>query len=192
MTGGLTNEHLARLVIRASSTCRDWMRSHGVHLQPPLSGALHVARTNTFFMGGGKALVNAYFRSGAPLSIEVRYESPVDRIEIENGRFVAAHCKGERITASACVLAAGGFESNREWLREAWGRNQRGEWPADNFLIRGTAWTRACCCATCSKTTAPTASAPRRRRTWWPSTRARRSTTAASARASTASRSAWW
>jgi tricarballylate dehydrogenase len=38
----------------------------------------------------------------------------------------------------ACVLAAGGFESNREWLREAWGVNQRGEWPADNFLIRGT------------------------------------------------------
>jgi len=36
------------------------------------------------------------------------------------------------------VLAAGGFESNREWLREAWGQNERGEWPADNFLIRGT------------------------------------------------------
>src|SRR5947199_366099 len=26
----------------------------------------------------------------------------------------------------------------RAWLREAWGRNERGEWPADNFLIRGT------------------------------------------------------
>ena len=36
------------------------------------------------------------------------------------------------------MLAAGGFESNREWLREAWGQNERGEWPADNFLIRGT------------------------------------------------------
>jgi tricarballylate dehydrogenase len=44
----------------------------------------------------------------------------------------------ERITARSCVLACGGFESNREWMREAWGRNERGEWPADNFLIRGT------------------------------------------------------
>jgi tricarballylate dehydrogenase len=35
-------------------------------------------------------------------------------------------------------MAAGGFESNREWLREAWGQNADGEWPADNFLIRGT------------------------------------------------------
>ena len=29
-------------------------------------------------------------------------------------------------------------EALREWLREAWGQNERGEWPADNFLIRGT------------------------------------------------------
>jgi tricarballylate dehydrogenase len=145
VTGGLTNEHLARLVIRASSNCRDWMRSHGVHFQPPLSGALHVARTNAFFMGGGKALVNAYYRSAEKLGVQIRYEAPVDRIEIDNGRFIAAHCTvngPERITAKSCVLAAGGFESNREWLREAWGQNERGEWPSDNFLIRGTAYNR--------------------------------------------------
>ena len=141
VTGGITNEHLARLTIRASSTCRDWMRSHGVHFQPPLSGALHVARTNAFFMGGGKALVNAYYRSAERLGVRVRYEAPVDRIEVKNGRFVAALLRnGERISARACVLAAGGFESNRDWLREAWGQNERGEWPADNFLIRGTAF----------------------------------------------------
>ncbi|WP_404995140.1 FAD-dependent tricarballylate dehydrogenase TcuA [Cupriavidus pauculus] len=138
VTGGLTDEKLARLAIRASSTCRDWMRSHGVHFQPPLSGALHVARTNAFFMGGGKALVNAYFRSAEKLGVQIRYNSPVDAIELDGDRFVAARVGAERIEARACVLAAGGFESNREWLREAWGRNERGEWPADNFLIRGT------------------------------------------------------
>ena len=142
VTGGLTNEHLARLTIRASSTCRDWMRQHGVHFQPPLSGALHVARTNAFFMGGGKALVNAYYRSAEKLGVQIRYEAKVERIEVEHGRFVAAHVTtpqgSERLTASSCVLAAGGFESNRDWLREAWGQNERGEWPAENFLIRGT------------------------------------------------------
>jgi tricarballylate dehydrogenase len=35
-------------------------------------------------------------------------------------------------------LGCGGFESDRTWLREAWGQNELGEWPADNFLIRGT------------------------------------------------------
>lgn len=138
VTGGITNEHLARLVIRESSTCRDWMRKHGVNFQPPLSGALHVARTNAFFMGGGKALVNAYYRSAEALGVQIRYDAPVDSLELDNGRFVAARIGDERITARSCVLAAGGFESNREWLREAWGQNERGEWPADNFLIRGT------------------------------------------------------
>ena len=148
VTGGQTDETLARLVIRASSNCRDWMRRHGVHFQPSLSGALHTARTNAFFMGGGKALVNAYFRSAEHLGVQIRYDTPVADIELHNGRFVAAqvparevqgrHLPAERIEARSCVLAAGGFESNRQWLREAWGQNERGEWPSDNFLIRGT------------------------------------------------------
>ena len=139
VTGGITNEALARMVIRETATCRGWMRKHGVNFQNPLSGALHVARTNAFFMGGGKALVNAYYRSAEALGVQVRYEAPVDEIELDDGRFVAARLRnGERIEARACVLAAGGFESNREWLREAWGQNERGEWPAENFLIRGT------------------------------------------------------
>jgi tricarballylate dehydrogenase len=91
VTGGLTNEHLARRVIRDSGTCRPWMRSHGVHFQPSLSGALHTARTNAFFMGGGKALMNAYYRSAEKLGIEVRYQCAAERIEMDGTRFVAAH-----------------------------------------------------------------------------------------------------
>ena len=147
VTGGLTDEHLARLVIRHSATCRPWMFKHGVRFQPSLSGALHTARTNAFFMGGGKALMNAYYRSAESLGVQIDYNAEVDQIELDAGRFVAASVmhkspdgsvRRERIAASACVLAAGGFESNREWLREAWGQNERGEFPADQFLIRGT------------------------------------------------------
>ena len=99
-------------------------------------------------MGGGKALVNAYFRSAENLGVQIRYDTPVADIELQDGRFIAAHVPArevqgrhlpaERIEARTCVLAAGGFESNRQWLREAWGQNERGEWPSDNFLIRGT------------------------------------------------------
>ena len=138
VTGGQTDEQLARLVIRESSICRDWMRMHGVHFQPSLSGTLHLSRTNAFFMGGGKALVNAYYRSAEKLGVQIRYNAAADRLDIRDGRFVAAYIGVERIAAKACVLAAGGFESNREWLREAWGQNADGEWPADSFLIRGT------------------------------------------------------
>ena len=147
VTGGITNEHLARLVIRSSATCRPWMRRHGVRFQPSLSGALHTARTNAFFMGGGKALVNAYFRSAEALGAIIHYDTEALGIELDGDRFVAARVKQTladgtvreaRLTAKSCVLACGGFESNREWLRQAWGVNQYGEHPADNFLIRGT------------------------------------------------------
>jgi tricarballylate dehydrogenase len=142
VTGGLTNEQLARLVIRASGTCRPWMTAHGVRFQPPLSGALHVARTNAFFMGGGKALVNAYYRSAERLGVQVRYETTADRIEVRDGTFVAAWSGERRFAANACVIASGGFESNREWLRVAWGQADDGHWIADNFLIRGTRFNR--------------------------------------------------
>ena len=139
VTGGQTTQAMARRAIRESSTCRDWMRKHGVRFQPSLSGTLHLSRTNAFFMGGGKALVNAYYLSAEMLGVQIRYEAPVVHIEQQGGRFVAAYLKsGERIAAKSCVLACGGFESNREWLREAWGQNALGEWPTDNFAIRGT------------------------------------------------------
>jgi tricarballylate dehydrogenase len=144
VTAGRTNEALARQVIRASSSTRDWMRLHGVHFQKSLSGTLHLSRTNAFFMGGGKALVNAYYRSLEALGGQVRYDAPVRHIELREipdgpKAFAAVLLdSGERIEARACVVASGGFESNRAWLREAWGQNVQGEWPADNFLIRGT------------------------------------------------------
>ena len=138
VTGGVTNEKLARLVIRATASCRDWMRRHGVRFQPSLSGTLHLSRTNAFFMGGGKALVNAYYRSAQNLGVQIRYGAPVDGVEMRDGAFQGVRVKGEFIAGRACVIASGGFESNREWLREVWGQNERGEWPADNFLIRGT------------------------------------------------------
>jgi tricarballylate dehydrogenase len=138
VTGGITNEKLARMVIRESSTCRPWMEKHGVRFQPSLSGTLHVARTNAFFMGGGKALVNAYYRSAENLGIDILYDSPVDDLEIKDGKFIAAKVGNKRYEGHSVVLGSGGFESDRTWLREAWGQNERGEWPADNFLIRGT------------------------------------------------------
>jgi tricarballylate dehydrogenase len=152
VTGGQTNEHLARLAIKASSTCRPWMVKHGVRFQPSLSGALHTARTNAFFMGGGKALINAYFRSAQELGVEVVYNAEVTQLQIEGSEFRAAKVlhkspsgevvREEWIQAKSCVLACGGFESNIDWLREAWGQNEWGEYPVDNFLIRGTRYNR--------------------------------------------------
>jgi tricarballylate dehydrogenase len=136
VTGGQTNEHLARATIRSTASCRQWMHAHGVRFQPALGGTLHVSRTNAFFLGGGKALVNAYYRSAERLGVEVSYDTAVVGLDIVDGRFHVARAVRNGIEhvvrARSVVAAAGGFEANLEWLREAWGP------VAENFLVRGT------------------------------------------------------
>ena len=73
VTAGRTNEALARMTLAESKRVRPWMRRHGVHFQPSLGGTLHLSRTNAFFLGGGKALLNAYYRSAASLGIAARF-----------------------------------------------------------------------------------------------------------------------
>jgi len=62
VTKGKTTEKLARLAIRESQNSVPWLEARGVRFQKALSGTLHLGRTNAFFLGGGKALVNALYR----------------------------------------------------------------------------------------------------------------------------------
>ena len=136
VTEGQTNEPLARCVIRQSASCRAWMAQQGVRFQPSLSGTLQLSRTNAFFLGGGKALLNAYYRTAERFGVAVEYDAEVCGLNIREGRFASAvvtrNGSSQEVRAKALVAAAGGFEANLAWLKEAWGE------AADNFLIRGT------------------------------------------------------
>ncbi|WP_431282203.1 FAD-dependent tricarballylate dehydrogenase TcuA [Humitalea sp. 24SJ18S-53] len=136
VTGGRTDEHLARMCIRASQHAPDFLASCGVVFQPSLSGTLSLSRTNAFFLGGGKALVNALYREAQAIGVVTLTDTEVEHIEVEDGfarEAIISH-KGfpERIRFKAIVAASGGFQANRNWLREYWGD------AADNFQIRGT------------------------------------------------------
>jgi tricarballylate dehydrogenase len=136
VTGGATNETLARMMIRASADVPRRMRRFGVRFQPPLRGTLHLGRTNTFFLGGGKALLNSAYAAAERLGVRIAYEAEVVGLCIRDGRFESAEVRmphgSTAIAARTVVLAAGGFESNLEWLAEIWGDAAR------NFIIRGT------------------------------------------------------
>lgn len=140
VTGGQTDEHLARLAIRSSTECTAWMKRYGVRFQPSLGGTLHLGRTNAFFLGGGKALMNTYYAAAQRMGIQVLYETEVVDLDIVDGEFRHASVSmgGEvrHILAKAVVVAAGGFESNLEWLKEAWGE------AAANFIVRGTPYNK--------------------------------------------------
>jgi tricarballylate dehydrogenase len=130
------DQTLARLLVARSVGCPEWMRAFGVRFQSSLRGTLHLGRTNVFFLGGGKALMNSYYAAADRAGIHVEYDAEVIGLDVDGGRFTAATVRArggtETIAGRALVVAAGGFEANIEWLREAWGS------AADNFIIRGT------------------------------------------------------
>ena len=136
VTGGKTNEELARFAIRESKEIGIWMTRHGCHFQPAMRGTLHLARTNAFFLGGGKALINAYYATARRLGVEILYDAEVVDLNIREGNFTSgtyvSNGSARKVQAKAIVVAAGGFQANTDWLKKYWGPS------ADNFIIRGS------------------------------------------------------
>ncbi len=141
VTGGATDEPLARLTIRSSADFVEWTQAQGVEWQRPLRGTLHLARTNMFMLGGGTGMMNSYYATAAQLGVQVVYDAEVQDLEVDDGwvrgaRVVLGGREAHTVAARAVVVAAGGFEANLDWLREYWGA------AADNFVVRGTPYNR--------------------------------------------------
>jgi tricarballylate dehydrogenase len=140
VTGGQTDKALAELTIARSRELLPWMDEQGVRFQPPLGGTLSLGKTNAFFLGGGRGMLNALYRRAEALGVACVYDAPVTALTIEDGYFVSATVRHQgrdyRVGGKALVAAAGGFESNIDWLKQYWGE------AADNFLIRGTAYNK--------------------------------------------------
>lgn len=136
VTKGETNEELAKLVISKSVELYHWLEDRGMHFQKSISGTLSLSRTNAFFFGGGKTLVNSQFQKAEDLGVKILYLHEVVHVDIKDDKVTSILVntpEGEKtLTADAFVVACGGFESNIKWLEEAWGEE------AKNFLIRGT------------------------------------------------------
>jgi len=134
---GPSNEELASFTVRQSETIIPWMSSHGAHWQQPLVGTLHLGRTARFFLGGGKNLLNSYYRriDNSP-GMSVVYDAKVEEFEFNADQctavIVSYGAAKYRVRTKSVVCASGGFEANIEWLRRYWGS------AVDNYIIRGT------------------------------------------------------
>ena len=140
VTAGRTNEALARMVLERSVKVPEWMMEQGVRFQQPLTGTIGLARTNAFFFGGGKAMMNTLFARAEELGVDIAYDAEVTGLQIEDGRCTGADVsidgEAHQVSARTFIVASGGFEANIEWLKEGWGE------AAENFLIRGTPYNK--------------------------------------------------
>ena len=66
------------------------MPASGVRWQKPLRGTLHLTRSNLFMLGGGKAMINAFYDTAAKLGVEIHYETEVRELNVRDGAFVSA------------------------------------------------------------------------------------------------------
>lgn len=136
VTGKDMDTALARLAIASSRNLPTWMESKGVRWQQAHAGSLQLGRTNRFFLGGGKALLNAYYRAAARDGIEIRYGTRVTGLVLDGvtcrGVIVETGTEQQAIMAGAVIVASGGFEANEAWLHRLWGE------AAANYVIRGS------------------------------------------------------
>ena len=133
VTRGITNRELASLTLEKSAELTGWLGERGVRFQPALSGTLNLGRTNAFFLGGGRALLNSLCRHAEGLGVEFLYETEVSEMRMEDGYCDGVGlADGQTLSAKKVITTAGGFEANLEWLAEGWGDS------AKNFLVRGT------------------------------------------------------
>ena len=140
VTKGVTNNDLAELTLRGSAALTAWLGARGVRFQAALSGTLNLGRTNAFFLGGGRAMLNALCRHAETVGVQFIYDAEVDDVQLIDG-----FCEGIVVNWNDChltlsckqlVTAAGGFEANLDWLAEGWGD------AAKNFLVRGTPYNK--------------------------------------------------
>jgi tricarballylate dehydrogenase len=134
---GPGDEELARFTVHESESALGWMQAHGIRWQQPLAGTLHLGRTNQFFLGGGKALLNSYFREiDRRPRITVAYDAMLEELVFDQDVCQAVLVRHQgalhRVKLRSLVCACGGFEANVEWLRRYWGD------AALNYIIRGT------------------------------------------------------
>ena len=138
VTKGVTNQELARLTLEKSAELTSWLSRRGVRFQPALSGTLNLGRTNAFFLGGGRALLNSLCQYAETIGVEFAYETAVASLAIEDGFCQGVQIEGEGrlLEARNFILTAGGFEADLDWLAEGWGNT------AKNFLVRGTPYNK--------------------------------------------------
>jgi len=136
VTAGATDEQLARILIRGSASITPWLIENGVRLQDPNDGSMPYSRRTAFFLGGGKAMINALTTTALKLGVSIGYDSEVVALSFGGTGNCEANIRHngnlEHVAARTLVACTGGHQANLDWLRQSFGA------AADGFMIRGT------------------------------------------------------
>ncbi|WP_075056694.1 FAD-binding protein [Thermogymnomonas acidicola] len=102
VSGSSFSSSLAEMVVERSELIPEWMHRHGVRFKREIrGGTLDLNRTNAFFMGGGKFLVDTYYSYLSKLKVRVLYETQVVSVGIRGGNRIT-HVGGATVPRWQC------------------------------------------------------------------------------------------
>ena len=122
-----TNPDLAEILVQRSAETVHWIRENVIRFAPKYGRQAfkHNGRFKFFTgfviaaVGGGRGLIDAYFKVAEKRGIEIRYDARANGLLHGRGGLegvrVTSNGTEETIYARAVVLACGGFEANLEW-----------------------------------------------------------------------------
>ncbi|HEX6008303.1 MAG TPA: FAD-dependent tricarballylate dehydrogenase TcuA [Burkholderiales bacterium] len=119
---------LAETLVRNSTQTVQWLHGHGVRFVPRFGryAFRHEGKFKFFggtvveAAGGGRGLVQFEYTAAEKAGIDIRYGTQAvalirTRVGVTGVRVNVDGVEEDTIAATAVVLAAGGFEANREW-----------------------------------------------------------------------------
>ena len=115
-------EQMARVLVRRSAALPSWLESQGVVFQ---TKHIPFSRKTGFFLGGGKAALNALYATAERLGVRIVYGHAIDAVQLKQGaagpfraRSIIACCGGEQAnTASHGYINRGTPFAQGEVLR---------------------------------------------------------------------------
>ena len=126
VTAGRTDPALLRVLVDEIAPAMRWLHGKGIAFRLMYDRQSFEVNGRYGFWGGlalgtvdgGKGLVAGLRQAAVRAGVDVRFGAPVSDLVAEAGRVVGVEVDGERIDASAVVLASGGFEADPQ-LRAA-------------------------------------------------------------------------
>jgi flavocytochrome c len=99
-----------RTLTRRAGETVDWLEDHGVaFFDEMIFSGVEPNKRGHFVRGGGQAIIDALHRYCRHNSIDIALRHRVDQLITEDGAVVGVAVEGQQISASAVVVATGGF-----------------------------------------------------------------------------------
>ena len=117
---------LARAFCDDAPAIVDWLGGIGLEFGPVEFAGNESERRGHPTVGGGEALITGLEAECRRLDVEFALDNRVEAVLMADGRVAGVRARGEKATATAVVLAAGGFAHNPELIRRYLGNRLLG------------------------------------------------------------------